>query len=368
MNKHLLLVLPVVLALVLVASPAAYACGGLIGPNGNVNLLRTTTMAGYADGVEHYVTSFSFAGGGGEFGSLVPLPGVPTTVERGGDWTLQRLIRETQPQPVALARDGAVATAAESAEVILETTIDALDITVVKGGGDEVGRWAKENGFNLPPDAPEVLDFYAERSPIFMAARFDAEAARERGQNIGEGTPIHLAIPTDNPWVPLRILALGKQPQEQVQADVYLLTEGEPRLSPLSSGVQVAASRPASKGLVGDLASDRGMEWMPRQGMWLSYLRVDAPAAELTYDLAADVHGGEPSPVAAGLASQTGESRPGNPPDPGGEVKLQVAQDRQSTAAESGSPGGWVTWMLAGGAAVLAGAIAVIGRRSFYSA
>src|SRR3989442_6851480 len=86
------------------ARPAA-ACAGLIGPNGVVNLLRTTTFAGYHDGVEHYVTSFQFAGGSGQFGSLVPLPGIPTTVERGGDWTLQRLIRETSPLKLLRARD-----------------------------------------------------------------------------------------------------------------------------------------------------------------------------------------------------------------------------------------------------------------------
>jgi hypothetical protein len=56
------------------AAPAL-ACGGLIGPNGAVNLLRTTTLAGYHDGAEHYVTAFQFAGGGGAFGSLTPLPG-----------------------------------------------------------------------------------------------------------------------------------------------------------------------------------------------------------------------------------------------------------------------------------------------------
>src|SRR5436853_4173438 len=78
------------------AQPAA-ACAGLIGPNGAVNLLRTSTFAGYHDGVEHYVTSFQFAGGSGRFGSLIPLPGIPDKVERGGDWTLQRLIRETTP-------------------------------------------------------------------------------------------------------------------------------------------------------------------------------------------------------------------------------------------------------------------------------
>src|SRR5205809_6398785 len=78
------------------ASPAL-ACAGLIGSNGAVNLGRTTTLAAYHDGVEHYVTAFKFLGGGGQFGTLIPLPGVPTSVEKGGGWTLQRLVRETQP-------------------------------------------------------------------------------------------------------------------------------------------------------------------------------------------------------------------------------------------------------------------------------
>ncbi len=84
------------IVLVLAAGPAL-ACGGLIGPNGAVNLLRTTTFAGYHDGNEHYVTAFEFAGGGGAFGSLTPLPGIPSAVEKGGDWTLQRLRLETEP-------------------------------------------------------------------------------------------------------------------------------------------------------------------------------------------------------------------------------------------------------------------------------
>src|SRR5438128_12523190 len=76
----------------------ADACAGLIGSNGAVNLGRTTTLAAYHDGVEHYVTAFQFLGGGGQFGTLIPLPGVPDSVERGGAWTLQRLVRETTPQ------------------------------------------------------------------------------------------------------------------------------------------------------------------------------------------------------------------------------------------------------------------------------
>ncbi|HEX7346631.1 MAG TPA: hypothetical protein VF253_07545, partial [Candidatus Limnocylindrales bacterium] len=112
------------LLLVAISAAPALACGGLIGPNGAVNLLRTTTFAGYHDGVEHYVTSFEFAGGGGAFGSLTPLPGIPTSVVKGGDWTLQRLIRETDPvleRSALFALDAA--SAAPSAEVLMEVTI-----------------------------------------------------------------------------------------------------------------------------------------------------------------------------------------------------------------------------------------------------
>jgi hypothetical protein len=256
---------------------------GSSGPNGAVNLLRTTTFAGYHDGVEHYVTAFEFAGGGGAFGSIVPLPDIPTKVERGGDWTLQRLVRETDPPDEALFRlDALAGGAAAEAEVLLETTIDALDITILRGGGDEVGLWAKNHGFRLPPDAPEMLDFYADRSPIFMAAAFDADAAAERGQAIGDGTPVHLTIPTDNPWVPLRILALGKQASETVEADVYLLTDDKPAMLPKagafaeSDGLILDHSAAASDGLLADLRSDAGMGWVPSDA-WLTKVVVDAP-------------------------------------------------------------------------------------------
>ena len=79
------------LAAIAVAPTNADACAGLIGSNGAVNLGETTTLAAYHDGIEHYVTAFEFLGGGGQFGTLIPLPGVPTSVERGGAWTLQRV-------------------------------------------------------------------------------------------------------------------------------------------------------------------------------------------------------------------------------------------------------------------------------------
>jgi hypothetical protein len=280
----------------------ALACAGLIGSNGAVNLGRTSTLAAYHDGVEHYVTAFEFQGGGGQFGTLIPLPGVPSNVERGGAWTLQRLARETQPVRLSARSSELSALAAPGAEVLLQTRIDALDLTVLKGGGPDVAAWAKDHGFRLSPDAPEVLDFYASRSPIFLAAVFDGDAALQRGQRLGDGTPVHLTIPTTNPWVPLRILALGKQPSDRVDADVYLLTDRLPTLLPgPRGGLALAHSAPATRALLDDLRGDAGMEWVPSSS-WLTKLRVDSAAGDLSYDLAVDASGqGRPSRVAAGL-------------------------------------------------------------------
>ena len=303
--RGLLVIIPAVCLLaiigLLVESPRpAAACAGLIGSNGAVNLGRTTTLAGYHEGVEHYVTAFQFQGGGGEFGTLIPLPGVPSKVERGGDWTLQRLARETE-----LLKFGAfdlAQAAAPRAEVLQQVRIDALDITVLKGGGPDVATWATEHGFRLSPDAPEVLDFYARRSPIFLAAVFDGEAATARGQQVGDGTPVHITIPTSNPWVPLRILGLGKQPDDRVDADVFLLTDSKPAILPgANAGLTLAHSEQATDSLLADLRSDAGGGWVP-QSAWLTKLQVNSTAADLHYDLAVDTtRAHSPSRVAAGL-------------------------------------------------------------------
>jgi hypothetical protein len=165
-----------------------------------------------------------------------------------------------------------------------------------------VAVWAQEHGFRLSPDAPEVLDFYAQRSPIFMAAVFDGNAALERGQAIGDGTPVHLTIPTDNPWVPLRILGLGQQPEDSVEADVYLLTDRRPALLPApTDGVALTYDQQASDLLLDDLRADEGMAWVPETA-WLSKIELDTTTADLKFDLAVDASGAnKPSPVAAGL-------------------------------------------------------------------
>jgi hypothetical protein len=253
----------------LIGPSLADACAGLIGSNGAVNLGRTTTLAAYNDGVEHYVTAFQFQGGGGEFGTLIPLPGVPSKVERGGGWTLQRLQLETRPVSQRASAPG-VGGGALSA-TCLDSPHRCPDLTaVLKGGGASVAAWAQEHGFRLSPDAPEVLDFYASRSPIFMAAVFDGDAAAKRGQRIGDGTPVHLTIPTSNPWVPLRI-CLRQKPEDR---------EADAPCSPTRSDVPPEGRDGLAH--AHDAATDRCQRlrpirhgWVP-DSAWLTKLRSTA--------------------------------------------------------------------------------------------
>lgn len=363
-----LVVLSFVGALLATAAPA-WACAALIGERGSVQLGRTTTLAAYVDGREHYVTAFEFAGGGEEFGSIVPLPGIPESIERAGDWTLQRLVEETQPQGDFALGSTASASDGESAEVIQEVRIDALDLTILRGGGDEVGRWAKEHGFLLPPDAPEILDFYASRSPIFMAAVFDAEAAEERGQQFGDGTAIHLTIPTVNPWVPLRILTLGRSPDEVVRADVYLLTQRKPILLPVRArGIELRLREPASQTLLADLRSDEGMQWLPPTGMWLTYMAINAAPSDLRFDLAADATGIGVSYRMAGLpkpAPPTPAPSPTEPaPSPSPSPEPSPSPADQLAVADRSSKEPPVWWAL-GFLVMVATAASLVGSRRY---
>jgi hypothetical protein len=307
-------------AVLLAAGPAG-ACGGLVGENGSIELLRTTTLAAWHDGVEHYVTSFEFSGSGESVGSIIPLPAEPTDVVRGGDWTLQRLQLEVNPPRFeAASADDAAGAEASGVEILLETEIDALDITVLAGGGDAVGQWALDNGFLLTPDAPEVLDFYAQRSPVFLAARFDASRAAEQGLAAGQGTPVHITMETPRPWVPLRILGLGLDDIQVVEADVFLLTDEEPELLAGGDGLDVERSVPAREDLLVDLRSDVGMEWVPEE-LWLTHLTLGEEAADLDYDLSASGGGTSKSPSAADAGLRFGST------DRLGEAVRPVADD-----------------------------------------
>ena len=300
MGKKVFIIVAIAVAGVVGLAPAAQACGFLVAPNGAVQLLRTSTLVAWDGEIERYITNFEFASAEESFGSIIPLPGEPTDVRRAGDWTLQRLDQEVNGLLFASAETlEAPASRGADVAILLETRVGSLDITVVSGGGTDVAAWANLNGFSLGDSAGELLDFYSDRSPYFLAAKFDATAAVEDGFTAGDGIPILVEIPTERPWVPLHILGFEKPGAEIVEADVFLLTPERPELVH-GLGLSLERSEPANDQLLDDLRSDEGMEWIPTDA-WFSHLALETEAANLTYDLSVGVGATPPSLLEAGL-------------------------------------------------------------------
>src|SRR5450759_315670 len=67
------LLVPLVIALGFLATQAipALACGGLIAPNGAIRLSRAATLVAWHNGIECYMTSFTYPGDVPKLGSLV---------------------------------------------------------------------------------------------------------------------------------------------------------------------------------------------------------------------------------------------------------------------------------------------------------
>src|SRR5437667_1740817 len=277
------------------ALPAA-ACGGLVAPNGAIRLAKATTLVEWHNGVEHYLTSFSYHGEASSFGWIVPLPAVPQKVEEGGGWTLQRLVRETHPQPPILALDFAASrTQAASAEVLQQVQVRALDITVLRGSGQAVLDWASENGFAVDAETRLHVMHYAMGSPVFMAAKYNAERAQQQRLLFGDGAPVLITLKIAHPWIPFEVLAAG----QQVQADLYLLSDkpvntSEWRALIGQSGVGTSVQgaegftmefqEKMTDGLYKDLSSDKNMGWV-RRDSWSTYLTLNAPDTKVTYDM-----------------------------------------------------------------------------------
>ena len=277
------------------ALPAA-ACGGLIAPNGAIRLERATTLVAWHDGVERYMTSFSYSGQAANFGWIVPLPAVPLKVEEGGGWTLQRLVRETHPQPPILDFGFAThALTADSAVVLQQVQVQALDITVLRGNGQEVLDWASENGFAVDAETRAHVLQYAKGSPIFMAAKYNAGRAQKQRLLFGDGAPVLITMKIPHPWVPFEVLAAG----QQVQADLYLLSDKPVNTSEWraligasgvgtkvqgAEGFSLEFQEKMTDSLYHDLSTDKNMGWV-RRDSWLTYLTLNAPDSKVTYDL-----------------------------------------------------------------------------------
>ena len=206
-----------VLTCALVAAPTV-ACGGLIGPNGAVNLLRTTTFVGYHDGIEHYVTAFAFAGRRRFVRLHHAPPGHPDAAStraatgRSSDSSARPSHRARTVRSRPMRRPACRG----------RRRGPAGDHHRRARHHGAQGRWRRGrcvgHRARLPAAAGRARGARLLRpaQPHLPGRQLRCRCRRrQRGQAIGDGTPVHITIPTSDPWVPLRILSLGKQADDR---------------------------------------------------------------------------------------------------------------------------------------------------------
>ena len=173
MRRRAVIVTLLAVPVAALAPSVAEACGGLVGENGTIELVRTTTLAAYHDGVERYVTSFEFTGEGEAVGSIVPLPDVPT------DGRARRRLDAAAPHPGGGAARAGDPEAAEATAAALRRRGDhprdrdrrprhhrprAAAATRSASGRSRTAS-------SSPRTRPRCSTSTPRRSPVFMAAR-----------------------------------------------------------------------------------------------------------------------------------------------------------------------------------------------------
>ena len=282
--RRLAVTLPAALLGLLLAAAPTLACGGLIGPNGAVNLLRTTTFAGYHDGEEHYVTAFQFAGGGGSFGSITPLPGHP---ERGREG---RRLDAPAPHP----RDRPRSTSSPP-----RPSARQRRPTLARGAHEGPHR---RPGRDRPPgrrrrhrrSGPRTTASASRPTPprcstSTRAAARSSSPRRSTPTRPRSGASSSATGPRSTSRSPptTRGSRSGSSPWARRARSASRPTcscspTRVPALLPAPDGdhgMRLDHSAAATTSLLDDLRSDRGMEWIPSEA-WLTKVAIDADAAE----------------------------------------------------------------------------------------
>ena len=255
-----------VVALVALTATPALACGGLIGPNGAVNLLRTTTFAGYHDGVEHYVTAFEFAGGRRTVRLAHPAARACRRASSG-----RRLDapaagpRDQPPVPEAVfARGG------RSAASGARGPPGDADRRARHHGPQGRRRRRSARGPRSTASACRPMRPRSSTSTRSAARSSWPRASRRRRRRagpaaVGDGTPVHITIPTDQAVGPAAHPRPRQDRRRAVDADVFLLTDARAAAScrRRRPGLTLAHSGRRATACSTDLRSDKGMDWVP---------------------------------------------------------------------------------------------------------
>jgi hypothetical protein len=220
------------------------ACGCFVPPDPTVPVVQAgeRILFSVENGVVTSHVQIQYAGNGGDFGWLLPLPSVPT-LELGTDELFTQLINTTQPRyfldvvrdgncsdnfnrgfgPQA-ASDSTGAGGPPSSEggynpLVVQDSIGPYDYAVLKADRkDEMLQWLNDNRYFVPAGTDATVGNYIRPGAFFLALKLQS------GKTAGDLQPVVLTYPSDLPMIPIILTSVAAQPNMGIQ--VWMLGEG----------------------------------------------------------------------------------------------------------------------------------------------
>jgi hypothetical protein len=214
-------------ALAALTPTVAGACAALFSPEdaevrqrGQWIIFAVDRVAGT---VEAYV-SVSYTGAAEEFAWIVPLPSQPTLeVIRPAAFTALEsatrprfLLPENNCFELQLGGGSARSGAPGGVQVFEQGQVGPYDFAVIGGEqGGQLADWLRQNGYRVTPPMEPLIQSYADAGMRFLAMKLQPD------QTTAAIAPIKMTFAADAAMVPLRLAAVGAEPDTELRVWVF---------------------------------------------------------------------------------------------------------------------------------------------------
>jgi hypothetical protein len=243
MTRRLTQAICLALLALLAAPGSAAACAALFSPNANV-LQSGQSIVFTFDQAQRLVTAYvavRYTGAAEDFAWVVPMPSNPE-VDVTENELFEDLEQATSPVyrfpsqncndlriDTGLGGSAPQAGAPGSVDVYQQGQVGPYDFSVI-GGEDagELSEWLRQNGYRITPQMEPLIKIYTDERMLFLAMKLQG------GKEAGDIQPVRMTFSADRPAIPLRLAAVGAEPDTQVRvwlfADRQMAPENAERL------------------------------------------------------------------------------------------------------------------------------------------
>jgi Uncharacterized protein conserved in bacteria (DUF2330) len=276
------------IALILFVTPTiADACAALFSPESQVrqSAQRIIFAVDKPNGLVEAYVSVQYVGAAEDFAWIVPLPSNPQ-VDVAESESFDTLELATNPRfifpddtcPDFSLLDRGLQSGAgapgSGVDVLQQGQVGPYDFSVVGGSsGVALTAWLRENGYRVTQPMEPLIASYTDAGMLFLAMKLQG------GQEAGDITPVKLTFAAEKAMIPLRLAAVGAEPDTEllvwVFADSQVVPENMQRITiPADQIVVTGRSRQNN---YADLVSS-ALEQAAGRGL---VTEVSVPAAEL---------------------------------------------------------------------------------------